>query len=226
MITCTKKKPENFNCDLLIYFVRQVEEGYPECSSEVIAEQVKLAVDSGDFCGKEEELFLFYPGPEAKLKTKRVMLIGLGNKDLNRETFRLAGGLASSQALKTKTKKMLVVVPSSLDFAPEEISECLAEGLILGAYKFNKYKTKTEDDENNKITKIVFFPEANAAAVRKGLPKGIVAGTCGNKVRDLANEPGNYWTPVDFGLYAGALALKPRMSCKILEQNAINHYCR
>lgn len=218
MITCTKKKPENFNCDLLIYFVCQVEKGYPECSNEFIEEQIKLAVDSGDFCGKEEEFFLFYPAPEAELKTKRIMLIGLGNKDLNRETFRLAGGLAARQALKTKTKKMLVVVPSALDFAPDEISECLAEGLTLGAYKFNKYKTKTEGDENNKIDKIVFSPEANAAAVRKGLQKGIIAGTCGNKSRDLANEPGNYLTPVDFGLYASALALKPRMNCKILEQ--------
>ncbi len=37
----------------------------------------------------------------------------------------------------------------------------------------------------------------------------------------MANEPGNHWTPVDFGLYAGALALKPRMKCKILEQKEL-----
>ena len=221
MITCTKKKPEQFNCDLLVYFVRQPEKGYPECAGDLPARQLKPAVDSGDFRGKEEEVFLFYPSPQAKLQAKRVMFVGLGKEELTRETFRLAGGTVSKQALKTRTGKLLAVVPAGLDFPAEEMAECLAEGLILGSYKFNKYKTKTDDDNNRKINKIVFYPEKNAAAVRRGLQKGIVAAQCGNKVRDLANEPGNYWTPVDFGLYATALAMKPKMKCTILEEKEL-----
>ncbi len=147
MITSTNRKPENFICDLLVCFVRQVEEGYPECSSQFIEKQLKFAVDSGDFTGKEEEIFLFYPEPEAKLKTKRIMLVGLGKKELERETFRLAGGLVAGQALKTRTQNMLVVVPVDLDFPSDEISECLAEGLLLGVYRFRKYKTKIDEDE-------------------------------------------------------------------------------
>ena len=222
MITCTKKKPELFNCDLLVYFVRQVEKGYPECANEEISQQLKLAVDSGDFSGKDDQFLFFYPGTETNLKTKRVILVGLGKKKLNRETFRRAGGLVSAQALKTKSKKMLVVVPAALDFSADEISECLAEGLILGSYSFTKYKTKIDEDKKTKIAKIVFYPEKYAAAVRKGLQKGIVAAECGNKVRDLANEPDNLWMPIDFGLYASALAIKPRMSCTVFETKDLN----
>ncbi len=218
MITCTKKKPEQFNCDLLVYFVRRLEKGYRECGSQVVGEQLKLAMDSGDFCGKEEEFFLFYPAPQSELKTKRVMLVGLGKEELSRETFRRAGGVAATQAMKTRTKKTLVVVPAGLDFAADEMAECLAEGLVLGSYKFAKYKTEIDEDESRQIGRIVFYPEKDATAVRRGLQKGIVAANCGNKVRDLANEPGNLWTPVDFGLYASALAMKPRMKCTILEE--------
>ena len=220
MIACTKKKPEQFVCDMIIYFVRQVENGTPVCSHNEVGKQIDLAANSGDFIGKEGQKFLFYPDSSMNLKAKRVLVIGLG-KDLSREIFRKAGGVASRQALKTRAGKLLVVVPVELAFQAADLAECLAEGLILGSYQFLKYKKEDEEEKSGKIAKISFYSSRHASAVRRGMQRGLVSGNCGNQVRDMANEPGNLWTPVDFALYAKSLALKPRLSCKVLAEKEL-----
>lgn len=180
MISCTKKKPEQFACDMIIYFVRQVKNGTPVCSHNGVEKQIDLAANSGDFIGKEGQKFLFYPDGSMSLKAKRVLVVGLGKEDLSREIFRKAGGIVSRQALQGKAGKLLVVVPVELTFQADDMAECLAEGLVLGSYQFLKYK---KEDEGEK--------------------------------------PGNLWTAVDFALYGKSLALKPRLSCKVLGEKEL-----
>ena len=221
MISCTKKKPEQFVCDMIIYFVRQVKNGIPTCSHNGVKKQIDLAANSGDFTGKEGQEFLFYPDDSMSLKAKRVLVVGLGKKDLSRETFRKAGGVASRQALQGKAGTLLVVVPVELAFQAGDMAECLAEGLVLGSYQFLKYKKEDEGEKPGKIAKISFYSPKHATAVRRGMHQGLISGRCGNQVRNMANEPGNLWTAVDFALYAKSLALKPRLSCKVLGEKEL-----
>lgn len=219
MFACTKKKPEQFACDMLVYIVRQEEKGHPLCPNEDVQKQIDLAAGSGDFSAKEEQLFQFYPDGSAHLKTQRVLVAGLGSEDLSRDLFRKVAGAVAGHAIKTKATKLLVVLPVDLYFPMDEVAECLAEGFILGSYHFNNYKGELDDNEKfGKISKITFYSDKNGTAVRRGFQQGYVSGCCGNKVRDLANEPGNYWTPVDFGLFATAIAQKPRCTSTVLEE--------
>ncbi len=206
---------------MIIYFVRQVKNGISSCSHKGLEKQIDLAVKSGDFTGKEGQNFLFYPDDSRSLKAKRVLIIGLGKEDLSREIFRKAGGVASRQALQGKAGKLLVVVPVELTFQADDMAECLAEGLVLGSYQFLKYKNEDEGEKPGKISKISFYSPKHATAVRRGMHQGLISGRCGNQVRNMANEPGNLWTAVDFALYARSLALKPRLSCKVLGEKEL-----
>jgi len=217
MIKLTKKKPENYPGDLIAFFVREQENRAPVCTNDDVQKVVARAFHTGDFTGKDGQILLYYPETSTHVSAKRVMIVGLGKEDLSREGFRKAGGIVSTSALKTKAKKLLVVLPEKLDFNVTEMSECLTEGLLLGAYQFRKYK-KTVNKDNEvpgKIEEISFYA-LEASAVRKGLAMGRIAAAVTCSVRDMANEPGNMWTPASFAQYGRKLAKKYGLGCKVL----------
>lgn len=217
MIKLTKKKPENYPGDLIAFFVREQENEAPACENDDVQKVVERAFRAGDFTGKDGQILLYYPEVSGRLLAKRVLIVGLGKEELSREGFRKAGGTVSTTALKTKAKKLLVVVPEKLDFNVTEMCECLTEGLILGAYQFRKYKKAVKKDNElpGKIEEISFYA-LEASAARKGLTTGRIAAAAVYSVRDMANEPGNMWTPASFAGYGRELAKKYGLGCKIL----------
>ncbi|HEV7873666.1 MAG TPA: leucyl aminopeptidase, partial [Enterovirga sp.] len=80
----------------------------------------------------------------------------------------------------------------------------MALGARLRAYKFDRYKTKKKDAEEDRATRIT-FAVANPVAVREaekgraGLAQGV------NLARDLVNEPPNILFPMEFARRAEEL---------------------
>ncbi|MBW1791567.1 MAG: hypothetical protein JRJ14_04745, partial [Deltaproteobacteria bacterium] len=141
MISVTNIKPGGFKGDLIAYFVRQREKGAPVCSEDLIQQRIDRAYGVGAFKGKMEETLLIYPEKKYDgLHAGRLLIVGLGKDDLDRELFRMAGGVVSQKALESKAQRIYVVLPQELDFSDVDMAECLCEGLILGSYQFNKYK--------------------------------------------------------------------------------------
>ncbi len=216
MISLVTKKPEKYTGDLVAFFVQQQEKGSPSCTNMIVQKSIDRAYAAGDFSGKEGQTLLFYPESDSEIITKRVLVVGMGKEELTRESFRKAGGTVSSNSIKTKAKNILVVVPEKLNFDTSVMSECLAEGLLLGAYQFHKYKKKEEDNDEPGSLEKISLHAAKSSAARKGMKRGITAALAGCAVRDMANEPGNKWTPSDFAGFGRRLAKKYGMSCKVL----------
>lgn len=221
MITVTTKAPKQYGGDMVVYFVRQEEKGAPvRPDDSCVGKTIERAFASGDFTGKEGQTLLCYPeSAKGRKRAKRALVIGLGKDLPTREILRKAGGTAASAALKVKVGEMLAVVPNVEQISVGEAAECLTEGLVLGAYRFKKYKTNTDSDENSSgdLKKIVLYAE-NSKAARAGMRKGRVAAMAGCTGRDMANEPGNFWTPARFAEYAEKLADGSKLKCKILSR--------
>ncbi|MFH1215235.1 MAG: leucyl aminopeptidase [Pseudomonadota bacterium] len=221
MIGATGKKPSQFGDDLLVYFVRQSEKKRPPvCIDALIQEKINQAYDAGDCMGKKEECLLFYPQRVFDgVRAKRVLIVGLGKDELNRELFRRTGGVVAQKALALKAEKLLLVVPEELPFAVEEMAECLSEGLILGSYQFKKYKKEDEEEKSAEIKRVWLYADSvSLASVRKGIKQGMVAGQAGSATRDMANEPGNVWTPEAFADYGRTIAGEHGLSCTVMEK--------
>jgi leucyl aminopeptidase len=224
MIKIIKNPPEKYGGDMAVYFVRQpAKEGYPKCPCKECRQVLSRAFDTGDFLAKEGQTLMFYPEKPGKAgnHVKRVLIVGLGKDDFSREIFRKGGGAASSAALKTKAKKIIVTVPEAKGFSRSELTECLVEGLLLGAYRFRKYKTNNnnneeEEEESAEIDEIALYTPPDAAGVRKGLKLGSTAARAVSIARDMANEPGNYWTPSRFADYGLELADKYGFKANVL----------
>jgi leucyl aminopeptidase len=227
----TTQDIEKYKGDMIVYFVHQQNKKVPACDNKFVQDTIKLAFKAGDFSGKEGEILLFYPSGKEKLPAKRVLVVGLGKAeksstnnggaiaDVWRENYRKAGGKVSETALKTKALKILVVVPEPFILEKQETVECLTEGVMLGAYQFKKYKkAKDEDDSQRAIEEIQLFTEKSEKIILQGLDKGRIAALSACAARDMANEPGNVWTPARFAEHGRKLAKTYNLNCKVLSK--------
>ncbi|MEW6289143.1 MAG: leucyl aminopeptidase [Thermodesulfobacteriota bacterium] len=222
MIVVSNKKPSEFAGDLLVYFVRQSDKKRPPvCSDKLVQERIDHAFELGDCLGKKEECLLIYPERVFDgVRAKRLLIVGLGKDELNRELFRRAGGVIAQKTLALKAEKVFLVVPEELPFPVVEMAECLTEGLILGSYQFKKYKKEDEEEKSPEIKKIsLFVNDASQVHARKGVKRGLVAANAGVAVRDMANEPGNVWTPQAFADYGEKIAREGNLACRVIDQD-------
>jgi leucyl aminopeptidase len=230
-ITQTTQDVSKYKGDMVTYFVHQQEKKVPACDNKYVQDTITLAFKAGDFSGKEGESLLFYPSGKGKLPAKRILVIGLGKAeegktnngttpaDVWRDNYRRAGGLVSKTALKTRAAKILAVVPASFILDKQETTECLTEGLVLGAYQFRKYKNITEEDEpQGAIKEIQLFTEKTEKTGLNGVKRGRIAALAGCTARDMANEPGNVWTPTRFAEFGRKIAKTYNFTCKVLSK--------
>jgi leucyl aminopeptidase len=226
----TSRKIEKFTGDLVAYFVHQQDKKMPVCTNKYVQKKMNLAYQAGDFSGKEGETFLFYPSDKKKLAASRVLVVGLGkaeesrqvngptSSDAWRENYRKGAGRISQGAMKAKAKKLLVAVPDSFILDRQEVTECIVEGLGLGAYQFKKYMKADEDDNQHQVDEILLYADKETSGVKKGLQLGRVASQAGRTARDMANEPGNVWTPTRFAEFGRELAKKYGFSFTVLSK--------
>ena len=221
------KEASTFTGDLLVY---PVEEDVPHCgeTGATINRLLAQVRETGDFKGGKDQVFLFYPGlmggeKDQVIPAKRVLFAGLGKQDesinVRREQLRLVGGTIAKQAATIKAKEVLVVLPKDYLLDAVEIAECMSEGLLLGNYRFDLYKKPKEEDAPGRVERFFLHDGGLAAsAVRTGMERGraVACATCA--ARDMANQPGNGWTPAEFAEYAKKLGKKTRLKCKVLDK--------
>jgi leucyl aminopeptidase len=105
---------------------------------------------------------------------RRVVLVGLG--DGNEGDLRDAAGSASRECGK-RPGKVVVALPALTD----STIEAVAEGLLLGAYRFSHYKTPKDGDEQVETEWFV------AGATSPVLDRASIIATAVNATRDLVN---------------------------------------
>lgn len=226
------KDPLKYDGDLLVHFASSGKKEKILCDKH-LKEMVSELHQLGDFSAKENETILFYPSQySAKFKSasKRVLVVGLGEADSQKdeneaaELFRSAGGTISKVCEKHKVNDVMVVIEPTRGLKEDRIAECLAEGMVLGDYRFNRYQKKNGDKEREYtgIGKLSFTPatkDVKPTAIRRGMKKGIQAASGGIEARNMANEPGNHWTATHFADYAKKLAGRLPLRYKVLNKS-------
>lgn len=108
--------------------------------------EVELAIDSGDFKGKEGEILSLYVKSKSE---KRILLLGLGKREaLSVESLRRAYGSAVKRCLSLKLTTINVSVPHLKGISEKEVVTGLTEGLLLPNYAFERYKMQKSEEKN------------------------------------------------------------------------------
>jgi len=227
-VTVSEKEIYVYDGDLLIFWATGSEEDTIHCDLR-IGDLIKPLTDRKDFSAKENETAILYPdtvqGGE-QFAAKRILVVGLGvkKKDMEpselRERMRSAGGAVSKVCEKLKvTDAMACVDGTEFDLDLLTTVECFTEGLLLGDYRFTKYK-KAERDKPvyGGLQKLTFNVRINKGKVRKSAKRAADLAFAVRSARDMAHEPGNAWTATHFAAHAEMLAEKYKLKCRIVDK--------
>lgn len=143
--------------------------------------------------------------------------VSLGAKDkINFETFRRAGGAIAKWITKNKVTSAGIETASFSDFelVPEQIAFALAEGLLLGSFRFDRLKSKK--DEPTPAT-ISFLNESFAST----LAQATIICDAANLTRAWAHEPANVINPVTLAERVQELAKEVGLKCTVLDDKQL-----
>jgi len=148
-----------------------------------------------------------------KIGCKRVLMVGLGEKaDFSAITLRKIGILVIK---KVKGLSSVVAFSSEFSKGPGYIS-ALTEGLLLGSYEFNKYKT--ENSDGNEVEKVIFASsKVKESTLKNETDFARLISESTNLARDLVNEPPVYLTPSKLAEVASQVAEEGRLKCEIFD---------
>lgn len=149
---------------------------------------------------------------------QRVLAVGIGKiASLDTERLRRIGALVAQKAESAGARTCALIVPRAivekLDAA--DVGTALAEGALLGSYRFDKAKSKPKAQKLESFA--IVAPRDCAAGIEKGR---VLAEACAF-TRDLQNEPANRLTPKDLAAAARGLVKAGRITCSIHDEKAL-----
>ncbi len=222
------KMSEKYSPDLIVHCVAQTAKDKPDYA-EYTSRSFQRACKMGDFKGNDHDIIVLYDDDgKSTNKIKRIAFVGTGvnpkkmAKDELREKLRVVGGNISKLCQKIKASRICIVPPISLKSQSADTAYCITEGIMLGDYNFRKYKAEKENkDKYIGIKEVKYITTAHLKNIRKNISLAINSSISACHARDMANEPGNKWTPESFAHYANELSHKYNLRCKILEKGAM-----
>ncbi len=149
---------------------------------------------------------------------QRVLGVGIGKLSaLDAERVRRLGALVAQKAEAQGAKRAALIVPRIVieKLGAAVVGTALAEGALLGSYRFEKGKSKSKSPKLETFSLVA--PKDCAAGIERGR---ILAEACAF-TRDLQNEPANRLTPIELANAAKGLARTGRITCTIHDEKAM-----
>ena len=146
-------------------------------------------------------------------RPRRLFLVGVGKDPVTEDPYRAGAGAVARAAAQKGCASLTLCDPGASE-GPR--SRALAEGVVLGTYRFLKYKAPDPEDRF-RLPDLVRVPGGDEEACRRGA----VLGACQNYARDLAGEPGNVIGPEALAREARDLARRYDGTCVVLDEGQL-----
>ncbi|MGE0134010.1 MAG: leucyl aminopeptidase [Dehalococcoidia bacterium] len=156
-----------------------------------------------------------------RVPAKRVVVHGTGKPEARTvDGVRTRAGNLGRALRGLDAKSVAIGLQQTDDLDAEAAGRALAEGVLLGLYRFDRHHTRSEDRPRGSVDSITLV-EGGArrlAAVERGVEAGVILAEATNLTRDLANEPANLMTPTIVAERAQAVAAETGLECTIVER--------
>ena len=157
---------------------------------------------------------------------RRVVVAGLGRKDdADLDALRTASASAARRAAAAAVRTLTFAPPPEAGFegrSAEERVRAVAEGFLLGSYRFRKYFTGEERTEEGSLRGAeILVPARQAAAARRGARRAAIGCSAANLARDIVNEPAIALTPIRLAEIAEGLARRAGIECRVHDEKEI-----
>ena len=186
--------------------------------------QITALIKGGDFKGKRNEIAVLYP--HGALPAQRIILVGLGKQD--KFTVDIARQAAATAAKKARalgvTQLHTLLHGAGVDeLSPAQTAEAIAEGTLLGLYRFHELKTKLDDVQPDLESLTLIVVDADQqTTVAQGAQTGVIIAEATALTRNLVNRPANIATPSHIANVAYAMARQVGLHCTIIEKEELH----
>ncbi|MCZ6626860.1 MAG: hypothetical protein O7E56_01400, partial [SAR324 cluster bacterium] len=207
---------ESFGCLVLLFPQDRVRA--PAATTKEVRDNVRRLAALKDFTGKTGQTQLL---PLSSKTIPRVLCVGLGEVDkLDREQLRRAAGTAAKALRGLELDKAGLVIPKTgAASLRQDFGEIIAEGMALGGYTFEPYKTQEDNGKKpRKSLARVALLDPDGITSAKSVRQGAARGDAVNLARTLGNQPPNYMTPTQLAKEARQVARKRGLKLRVLEQ--------
>ena len=173
----------------------------------------------GDVRGKSGEFTLVHTF--GKIPAARVLVAGLGkSSEFNIDAVRNLSANLIRFLRKPGIKTVATIAHGAgiggLD--PAACAQAVAEGTLLGAYRFVKHKAPEKDAFEIERVQLVEHKEAQVSVMAEAARRGVIVAEATNLARDLANEPANHLTPTMLANRALEVAAATGLESEVLER--------
>lgn len=152
-------------------------------AGDSLAATLERAAD--DFAGKADETLLVYP-PDAA--ARRMMFVGLGDaSEVTLEGVRRAVAKAGALAHKQALGALALALPHVPGADAEAVAQAATEGMLLGQYKYVRYKTSLESQGGALATLTLVADPEEHEEVERGAQNGRILAEAAISARDLVN---------------------------------------
>jgi leucyl aminopeptidase len=189
--------------------------GAARALAKAVGSTAGKALKRGDFSGKAGQSVTVHTA--GKVKPSIVLLVGLGPADqIGYAELRRLAARGARHANAARCSTMSVAVPEGID--SDDAERALAEGAVLGSYRFEQFKTD-EYKAKFPLEKVAVLTTKKVnAALREYMHVGQRRGEAVVIARDLINTPPNELYPETLAAYAKQVAADGKaagLSCKV-----------
>ena len=210
-IALSQEKYDNVDSDVLICALtkEKLAESRKSDATEM-SKVLKATLFRAEFC--ETDLV---PNIHDK-KPKRYLFVGLDEEaKLDTEKIRKAYAAAIRLLKFSQVNNFTVMLPE-LKFNKEELVKAITEGLLLGDYRFDRYKTlEPRAKEIQKMTLLTDSKHKNIIEETQKICNNV------NLVRDWVNESGSIEHPKEVVEMSKSIANKHKLKIKVLDKNQL-----
>ena len=184
---------------------------------EPLPAAVAELLEPEDFRGRARQTLLLYPRGAAV--PRRLLLLGLGKREkASADSLRRAAATAVGQARQLQVGAFSIGVNNELPLASEPAGQAIAEGLELGAYRYDRYRTGLSDAERFAVERVKLLVHDAEQQTRAGVEAGQAIARGVVLARDLVNAPGNALNPAAFAEQAVALGERHGLDVTVLDR--------
>ncbi len=207
--------------DVLMVERAQGERGLPPTLAKLdgsLNSHLTKALAEEGFEGKVGQTAYFHT--LGHLSAKRIVLVGIGERSkLDLEAIRKA---ASAGARRSRDLGAKVVTAGLFGergkWSAKARAQAMAEGILLGSYAFDKYKSGEKRGKAIESVKVLVGDRRALALGRDGLGVGSILAEATNLARDLINEPAVTATAARLGHVALEIAKAGKLTVKIFDK--------
>ena len=145
-----------------------------------------------------------------------VLHVGVGPaKEVTTAVLRRAAGAAARAAGASKSMTLDLAGAADESVDPADAARAVAEGAVLGAYRYTTWRTKPDPNRLREVTVVA------TASTKRAVAAGARAAEATCLARDLVNEPGGSLTAPALADRAAAVAEDAGLSCTVHDEKAI-----